>query len=143
MLLFGVRKNICTASFLDIQEPHSWSTLKENIFIFLSPYETFCSRDVVRFYLIGVGLGGVWIISLTLSWQRPLSYRNQSIDLFCKITAPVMKELRRLTFCASQNVLQFVILIEIFENSTISQHLDTSIYNMKTLKFSRQFELQG
>ena len=54
-----------------------------------------------------------------------------------------MKELRRLTFCASQNVLQFFILIEIFENSTISQHLDTSIYNMKTLKFSRQFELQG
>ena len=41
-------------------------------------------------------------VSLTLSWRRPLSYRNQSIDLFCKsnhwtgfymITAPVMKEL--------------------------------------------------
>ena len=41
-------------------------------------------------------------VSLTLSWRRPLSYRNQSIDLLCKsnhwtdfymITAPVMKEL--------------------------------------------------
>ena len=36
---------------------------------------------------------------LTLSWRRPLSYRNQSIDLLCNglvsimITAPVMKEL--------------------------------------------------
>ena len=35
MFLFGVRKNICTAWFLDAQEPHSWSTLKANVFIFL------------------------------------------------------------------------------------------------------------
>ena len=25
-----------------------------------------------------------WRLSLTLSWRRPLSYRNQSIDLLCK-----------------------------------------------------------
>ena len=35
MFLFGVRKNICTAPFLDPQELHSWSTLKANVFIFL------------------------------------------------------------------------------------------------------------
>ena len=35
MFLFGVRKNICTAPFLDSQEPHSWSTLIANVFIFL------------------------------------------------------------------------------------------------------------
>ena len=35
MFLFGVRNNICTASFLDAQEPHSRNTLKENACIFL------------------------------------------------------------------------------------------------------------
>ena len=34
MFLFGVSKNICTALFLDAQELHSWSTLKENVSIF-------------------------------------------------------------------------------------------------------------
>ena len=34
MFLFGVSKNICTAPFLDAQELHSWSTLKENVSIF-------------------------------------------------------------------------------------------------------------
>ena len=35
IFLFGVRKNICTAPFLDAQELHSWSTLKANVCIFL------------------------------------------------------------------------------------------------------------
>ena len=35
IFLFGARKNICTAPFLDAQELHSWSTLKTNVFIFL------------------------------------------------------------------------------------------------------------
>ena len=35
MFLFGVRNNICTAPFLDAQEPHSWSTLKANVCTFL------------------------------------------------------------------------------------------------------------
>ena len=35
MFLFGVRNNICTASFLDGQEPHSWNTLKVNACIYL------------------------------------------------------------------------------------------------------------
>ena len=33
--------------------------------------------------------------------------------------------------------------IEIFRNSTIFQHFDTSIYSIKTLEVSRQFGFQG
>ena len=39
---------------------------------------------------------------LTLSWRRPLSYRNQSIDQwtgFYMITASVMKGLKQIYFC--------------------------------------------
>ena len=39
--------------------------------------------------------------------------------------------------------LRKMFLIEIFANSTIFQHFDTSIDSIKTLKFSRQFRLQG
>ena len=35
MFLFGVRKNIWAAPFLDTKELHSWSTLKANVCIFL------------------------------------------------------------------------------------------------------------
>ena len=35
MFLFSIRKNICTASFPDAQELLPWSTLKENVCIFL------------------------------------------------------------------------------------------------------------
>ena len=35
MFLVGVRKDICTASFLYVQEMHSWITLKANVCIFL------------------------------------------------------------------------------------------------------------
>ena len=35
MFLFGVRKNICTAFFIDAQEIHYWSILKANVCIFL------------------------------------------------------------------------------------------------------------
>ena len=44
--LVAVRKNICTARFLDAQELHSRSILKANGC--LPPSETYCSRDVVR-----------------------------------------------------------------------------------------------
>ena len=49
--------------------------------------------------------------------------------------------LMRIAVGPSSNVLQFFILIEIFGNSTIFQHFDTSIYNIKTVKFSIQFWL--
>ena len=35
IFLFGIRNNICTAPSFDAQEPHSWSTLKVNVCIFL------------------------------------------------------------------------------------------------------------
>ena len=51
-------------------------------------------------YYILSGIAVSTLNTLTLSWQRPLSYRNQSIDLlvnqwtgFYMITASVMKEL--------------------------------------------------
>ena len=85
---------------------HSWSTLKANVLFFLN---ISVRKDVVKFYLMGVGgLGGGWIISL-----------------------------RWLVLWASYNVLCFFILILIFVNATIFPHFDTSIYSTKTLKFSR------
>ena len=56
MFLFGVGTNICTAPFLDTQELHSWSTLKENVCIFL--YISLRRGKVLS------GKGGDWIISL-------------------------------------------------------------------------------
>ena len=60
VLLFGVRKNICTGPLLDIQELHSWITLKANVCIFLyiflyifvhvcifSVKESFSSKDEI------------------------------------------------------------------------------------------------
>ena len=35
IFLFNARESICTAPFLDAQELHSWSTLKENVCMFL------------------------------------------------------------------------------------------------------------
>ena len=59
MFLFAVRKNICTAPFLEAQEPYSWSTLKANVCVFLLiSVRNFCSKDVVRFYLMGMSWGG-------------------------------------------------------------------------------------
>ena len=56
----------------------------------------------------------------------------------CYITS-----LRPLAVWASQNVLQFSILVEIFGNSTIFQHFNTSIYSIEMRKFSRKFWLEG
>ena len=67
IFLFGFRKNICTASFLDAYEPHSWSTLKANVCIFL--YISlrrflFQRRSKVLSGKLWDGEGGGWIISL-------------------------------------------------------------------------------
>ena len=59
IFLPGVRKNICTAPFLDAQELHSWSTLKANVYIFL-----YVSLSKFLFQRRSVGWGGGWIISL-------------------------------------------------------------------------------
>ena len=58
MFLFGVRKDICTAAFLGAQELHFRCTLKANVCIFLYiSLKKLCSRDVVRSYLVGGGIG--------------------------------------------------------------------------------------
>ena len=106
MFLFGVRKKHLHSIVSWRPKLHSWSTLKANVRLFL--YIS-VRKDVVRFYLMGGGLGGSSIISL-----------------------------RRLVFWASLNVLQLFILIEIFVNSTI-QHFDTFIYSLKTMKFLQTF----
>ena len=115
IFLFDVTKNICTAPFLDGQERQSWSTLKANacIFLYISLRKFLFHRNS-KFYLVILGVGGGWIISL-----------------------------RRLADWVLQNVSQFFILIEMFRNSTIFEHFDISTNSVKTLKFSRQFELQG
>ena len=58
---------------------------------------------------------GKSIFCLTISWRRPSSYRNQSIDLlanqwtgFCMITTPVMKEL---SLCELENTQTSVNLV--------------------------------
>ena len=119
MLLCIVRKNIYTTLFQVAQELHCWSTLKANVCIFLYiSIKRLCFRDVVRFYLVGGGGG-------------------------CGMGWDWINFLRWFAVWALQNVLQCFILIEIFENSTIFSISVTSIYSIKTLKFSRQFGLWG
>ena len=107
--LVDVIKNIDTAPFLDAQELPSRSTLKVNVCIFLYIY--------LRKFL----------------FQRR-SKLLAGFFFICCITS-----LRQLTFWALQNVLEFFSLIEIFRNLTICQHFDTSIYSIKTRKFSKKF----
>ena len=42
---------------------------------------------------------------LTLSWRRPLSYRNQSIDFLCKLMDSVTKELTKILMAAEKEML--------------------------------------
>ena len=88
--------------------------LQMSVYFYISPYKNVCSRDVVRFYLKVVGLRGDWIISL-----------------------------RQFTFCASKNILQYFILIEIFENSTIFQHFDTLSIALKRWSFTDNLNFKG
>ena len=65
IFLFGVRKNLCTASFPDAYELLSSTTLKANVCIFLYiSLRKFCFKDLARFYLVAWGVGEDWIISL-------------------------------------------------------------------------------
>ena len=61
MFLFGVRKKHLHSTVSWRPKLHSWSTLKANVRLFL--YIS-VRKDVVRFYLMGGGLRGSWIISL-------------------------------------------------------------------------------
>ena len=96
MFLFGIRKNICTAPFLDAQELHSSITLKANVCIFL------------------------YISLRNLLFQRRSKvFSGKSWDGGREVARGREGGLRWLAASALQNVLQFFILIDIFENSTI------------------------
>ena len=65
MFQFSVRKSICAALFLDTQEPHSWSTLKANVCVFLYiSVRNFLFQRRSKVLSDGDGLGGGWIVSL-------------------------------------------------------------------------------
>ena len=77
---------------------------KKNLFLtcFILSNIFFCSFIRMLKYIHLFAIPYYVRVTLTLSWRRPLSYRNQSIDLFCKsnqwtgfymITALVMKDL--------------------------------------------------
>ena len=76
---------------------------------------------------------------LTLSWRRPLSYRNQSIDL---ITVSVMKELNRLWTGNTLNVIPILFnsfLLTIFKN-TVSRSSPPALFLEKgALKKCKKF----
>ena len=63
MFLFSVRKNICTAPFLEAQELLSWSTLKANVCIFLYISMRKCLLQRCS-KILCVGECGGWVISL-------------------------------------------------------------------------------
>ena len=41
-----------------------------------------CFQAIMKFIIMKIFI--MWRFLLTLSWRRPLSYRNQSIDLLCE-----------------------------------------------------------
>ena len=74
--------------------------LKYVIFIFVNDtVQTNSANDnFLNGYSYEISIMNEIFFRLTLSWQRPLSYRNQSIDLltgFYMITASLMKELNK------------------------------------------------
>ena len=58
IFLFDLRKNICSTSFLDVQEPHSWSPLKANVcmFLYTSVTKLLFQRRSKILSAVGVGL---------------------------------------------------------------------------------------
>ena len=64
------------------------------------------------------------------TWQAFMWWEGGGLNSFLKVACCL-------------GFFKFFILIEIFGNSTIFQHFNTFINSLETLKFSRQFELQG
>ena len=99
-----------------------------------------CSQKSFWLYKFSSKHVSVWCqkkyLHCTISWCPRTAFLN--------IESKCLNNFLRVGRCLGLvDVLQFFISIEIFESSTIYQHFDTSIYSIKTLKFSRQFELQG
>ena len=101
-------KNICIAPFLNVQELHSWSTLKASVCIFLCISVKECLLQKRSKIVSGCGWGKEW--------------RGWIISL------------RWLAVWTSQNVVQFFILIQIFGNSTIFHCFVTSVFPSIALK---------
>ena len=106
MFLCDVRKNICTASFLDTQELHSWSTLKVNVRIFL--YITLKKNLFPR--RNNVLSGGEW--------------DGGRLNKFLKVVL-------RLGLAKCLTILHFN---RNFWKFNYFLHFDTSIYSIKTFK---------
>ena len=71
MLLFGVRRFICTASFPDAQELLSWSILKANVCIFLYiSLRKFLFQRLSK--ILSGGMGGWWRLNNFLKAARCL-----------------------------------------------------------------------
>ena len=109
VFLLFVRKNNCTALFLDAQELHSWSTLKANVCTFLYIF--------IRKFLFQrcskILSGGEWV--------------EGKLNNFLKAARCLV--LRK--------CFTIFVLIAIFGNSSFFQHFDTSNCYIKTLKLSR------
>ena len=73
---------------LDFQGSQAFSSLVKlhnQIFFLCHSIIKTMTCAVVEAALLSKVIGNVMgVVSLTLSWQRPLSYRNQSIDLWSK-----------------------------------------------------------
>ena len=114
--LYKFLANMFTAPFLDTQELHSWSTLKANacIFLYISLRKfLFQRRSKV---LSGKGWGGGRL--------------NNFLE-----AARCLGPVKYFTI--------FRFNWQYFWKFNYFQHFDTSIYSIKTLKFFRQFGLQG
>ena len=85
------------------------------------------------------------ISTLTLSWRRPLSYRNQSIDLrsnmvsiwygFYMIMASVMKELKSVFFKLSFFVRRKSVSIQWSSDHALLSYLLECKYNFEAMYF--------
>ena len=80
-------------------------------------------------------------VSLTLSWRRPLSYRNQSIDLLCSFWS-IRKDFRNNSNRISLDLTEILALILTKETTITSANFYLSRYShMQLLFWKRRSEI--
>ena len=80
-------------------------------------------------------------VSLTLSWRRPLSYRNQSIDLLCSFWS-IRKDFRNNSNRISLDLTEILALILTEETTITSANFCLSRYShMQLLFWKRRSEI--
>ena len=114
------------------------------------------SSDVFRVYRKRPVTCNGLIFILTLSWRRPLSYRNQSIDLVCKSMGwflydnglrhervkPFFNSVLWL-FCLPGNLFDFLFLVDLFRNIFIIFYCwNITLISHKRMKGSYLFLIQ-